>query len=54
MKRATVDPNTLLALAGLSALAFGLALIYLPAALCVVGVLLIAYAILPDQKGPTP
>lgn len=56
MKRVALDPNTALALAGLVALAIGLALIYPPAAFVVVGVLLIAYAVLPDRStgGPTP
>lgn len=56
MKRLTVDPNTALALAGLIALAIGVALIFPPAAFVVVGALLILYAILPDRStgGPTP
>lgn len=55
MKRVSVDSNTVLALAGLIALALGLALIYPPAAFVVVGSLLIVYAILPDRSagGPT-
>lgn len=50
MKRLAVDQNTALAIAGLVVLAIGLALIFLPAAFVAVGVLLIVYAILPDQS----
>jgi hypothetical protein len=56
VKRVSIDSNTALALAGLLALAIGLALIYPPAAFVVIGALLILYAILPDRStgGPTP
>lgn len=56
MKRPIVDQNTALAIAGLAALAIGLAIISVPAAFVVVGGLLLLYSILPDQTpgGPTP
>jgi hypothetical protein len=56
VKRPAVDPNTALALVGLAALAFGIGLVFLPAAFVVVGGLLLVYSILPDQTpgGPTP
>lgn len=54
MKRPAIDQNTALALIGLIALAIGLALVYLPVALVVVGGLLILYAILPDQTPGGP
>lgn len=50
MKRPHVDQNTVLALVGLCLLAAGLALVSTALALVVVGALLMAYAILPDQK----
>jgi hypothetical protein len=50
MKRPTVDPNTALAAGGLVLLSIGLAIVSLALALSVVGVLLIGYAILPDQR----
>lgn len=60
MKRPSVDTNTVLALVGLVALSVGLAIglppvaLYGPgAAFAVPGVLLIAYAVLPDRSGGT-
>lgn len=54
MKRPNIDANTALALLGLTALAVGLGLIFLPAAFVAVGVLLIVYAVMPDRSGGAP
>lgn len=49
MKRLQIDQNTGLALVGITSLAIGLALVFIPAAFVAVGILLITYAILPDH-----
>jgi hypothetical protein len=61
MKRPNLDPNTVIALVGLVALAVGLciglppvALIGPGAAFAVSGSLLMIYAVLPDRSGGTP
>ena len=51
MKALRVDPDTALAIGGLTVLAAGLALVSVPLALIVVGTLVLVYAILPDRGG---
>ncbi len=54
MKRITLDPMDAIAISGLALLACGVALISIPAALIVVGLSLLTYAILATRTGGTP
>lgn len=47
------DATDILAVASLVTLAVGVALIYIPAAFIVVGLLGLMYAVIPDQGGPS-
>ena len=51
MKSLRIDPDTALAVGGLTVLPAGLALVSIPLALIVVGALVLIYAILPDRGG---
>lgn len=53
MKSIRLDTNEILALIGLGVLGLGVALVSVPAALIVVGGLVLAYVVIPDQAGPT-
>lgn len=49
-----IDPLDLLAVLGLAVLATGVGLVFIPAALIVIGAALLAYAILATRSGDTP